>query len=63
MFLTVKEMTALCTFHAGTRSETLALLRKAQDGRPEIMETITNLTQKLESTGDDEAISLYFDPE
>lgn len=63
MFLTVKEMTVLCTFHAGTLSETISLLRAAKDGRTEIMATIGGLTAKLEGMNAGESVSLYFEPE
>jgi len=63
MFLSVNEMTTLCTFHAGTLSETITLLRAAKDGRAEIMATLESLAVKLEGMKDGESVSLYFEPE
>ena len=44
MYVTVKEMTLLCKFHAGTFSETLAMLRNAEEKRPEIMAVVKSLS-------------------
>lgn len=63
MFLTVREMAVLCTLHAGTLSETIALLRSVKDGRAELMATIKSLAEKLEGMKDGESVSLYFEPE
>ena len=61
MFLTVQEMTLLCTFHAGSVAETLEMLRNAEDKRPEVMAVVKDLIVKMESLKNGERISLYFD--
>jgi len=61
MFLTVQEMKLLCAFYAGTFTETLELLRNAEDERPEMMSVVKNLIAKLENMNEGENVSLHFD--
>ena len=63
MFLNPKEMELLSIFHAGTISETLALLRKAENEPHEKMALIKSVIKKLDSLKDGGLVSLAFEPE
>ena len=65
MRLTVKEMEALCVFHAGSLSETLDALRFAEaDGgvSDNRMADIRSLIDKLSRMSDGEVVCLDFAP-
>jgi hypothetical protein len=61
MYLTVQEMTLLCTFYADTISATLELLRSAENERPEIKSVVDKLVEKMENMKKGDNISLYFE--
>jgi len=66
MLLTVKEMEALCVFHAGTLSGTLAALRHAakEGGGPhDRLEDYKSLIGKLSQMNDGDVVSLDFERE
>ena len=63
MFLTKEEMTMLCVFHAGTVSETLALLKEAKNEPPERMAVVEKLISVLSDLKPGQAVSLAFDSE
>jgi len=66
MLLTVKEMEALCVYHAGTLSETLAALRHAVEkgGAPhDRTEDTKSLIKKLSQMNDGDVVSLAFEHE
>ena len=63
MFLTAQEMTVLCVFHAGTVSETLGLLREAENEPPERMAIVEKLIAALSDMKDGDTVALAFEPE
>ena len=66
MLLTVKEMEALCVFHAGTLSETLVALKNAADkggGPHDRIDDYKSLIEKLSGLKDGDVVSLAFEHE
>jgi len=65
MRFTVKEMEALCVFHAGTLSATLEAVRiaSAENERLVRIEDIENIIKKLSSMKDSDVAYIAFDPE
>ena len=66
MLLTVKEMEALCVYHAGSLSETLAALRHAVEkggGPHDRTDDIKNLIDKLSRMNAGDVVSLAFERE
>ena len=66
MLLTVREMNILCTFHKGTLSETLKLLRNAASSEtepPDRIAAINSLVDKLSRMREGDVASLAFDSE
>lgn len=63
MLFSVKEMSLLCVFHKGTISETLALLREAENEPPEKMALVNSVIEKLSGLKDGDTVSLAFEPE
>lgn len=64
MLFTAEEMELLCVFHSGTRSGTLAFLRKAAPDIefPEKKAAAESAIEKLSGMDAGDSVSLAFDP-